>query len=99
MKHAFPSTWPPASALSPGPTTISQICASRAVEWCGAILGLVGAAMNAVAVPELAIPAYLTWVISSTLLTCFGWATRSFGIMVMSIGYTALNLMGVMTRL
>lgn len=78
---------------------LQSAAASKVTEWAGAGLGLLGAALNAVDVPHLAIPAYVIWVGSSTLLTCYGLATKSFGIMTMSLGYTALNVTGVLARI
>lgn len=70
----------------------------RAIEWLGAVTGILGALLMALA-PHMGIEAYCLWLVSSSALTLYGIRVGALGIALMSTVYTVINLLGLFTRL
>lgn len=66
-----------------------------ALEFLGAATGIIGAILNALDASNRPL-AFSLWVVSSVAFTLYGYRTKAPALAVMSVTYTAINIMGLL---
>lgn len=67
---------------------------SLVLEWCGAITGLVGAGLLATNSP-ISAWGFVSFLISNAFWVLFGIRERTYGLLLMQVGFTATSLLGI----
>lgn len=62
------------------------------LEWLGAGTAMAGAILMARGV---AVPAYALWLLSSLVLTLYGYMTEQYGLLLMQAFFVGVNVMGL----
>lgn len=70
----------------------------KLVEWVGASMGLIGAALLSLN-NGLSGYGFVAFLLSNACWLWFGWKTKTWGLVSMQIGFTTTSLMGIYTWL
>jgi hypothetical protein len=67
---------------------------TKAVEWAGALTGLLGGALLAVRLPYSGY-GFVLFLVSNLFWLGYGLRTRAWGMVTMQLGYTVTSVVGV----
>lgn len=73
---------------------IQSISKDELIEWSGSFLAIVGAMLIAANI-HMEVAAFVIYLGSNLLLSIFSWRKRHYGILIMTLIFVIINLIGI----